>query len=245
VGPGVEGRHAEPGAKRQIIYNTEKGSPNFVVHHQPFNYFLRFAPGTPDRERHLKDYTELAPASIAANCRRSCSTSRRGASTSIRATPTCCRATSPRRAVAKIKASPLWARTRDHRHLRRERRLLGSRGAAEGRSLGAGHAHPGDHHLAVREKGYVDHTSYDTTSIIKFITRRFNLEPLPGVRAGRGRPDQRVRLRAVRFAGSDDQQPTPRHRKSSMPPASVATSTASSERACITGMHCRCGSCTG
>ena len=35
-------------------------------------------------------------------------------------------------------------------------------------------------------RGHVDHTSYDTTSIIKFITRRFGLEPLPGVRAGAG-----------------------------------------------------------
>jgi len=35
-------------------------------------------------------------------------------------------------------------------------------------------------------RGYVDHTPYDTTSIIKFITRRFALEPLPGVRPGAG-----------------------------------------------------------
>ena len=35
-------------------------------------------------------------------------------------------------------------------------------------------------------RGHVDHTSYDTTSIIKFITRRFGLEPLPGARAGAG-----------------------------------------------------------
>jgi phospholipase C len=34
------------------------------------------------------------------------------------------------------------------------------------------------------KKGFVDGTSYDTTSIIEFITRKFNLEPLPGVRAG-------------------------------------------------------------
>jgi phospholipase C len=32
----------------------------------------------------------------------------------------------------------------------------------------------------------VDTTPYDTTSIIKFITRRFGLEPLPGVRANAG-----------------------------------------------------------
>jgi phospholipase C len=36
------------------------------------------------------------------------------------------------------------------------------------------------------KRAYVDHTPYDTTSIIKFITRRFALEPLPGVRAGAG-----------------------------------------------------------
>jgi phospholipase C len=36
------------------------------------------------------------------------------------------------------------------------------------------------------KRGHVDHTSYDTTSIIKLVTRRFGLEPLPGVRAGAG-----------------------------------------------------------
>ena len=36
------------------------------------------------------------------------------------------------------------------------------------------------------KRGYVDHTAYDTTSILKFITRRFDLEPLPGVRAQMG-----------------------------------------------------------
>jgi len=34
--------------------------------------------------------------------------------------------------------------------------------------------------------GYIDHTQYDTTSIIKLITRRFALEPLPGARPGAG-----------------------------------------------------------
>lgn len=35
-------------------------------------------------------------------------------------------------------------------------------------------------------RGYVDHTHYDTTSIIQFITRRFGLAPLPGARAQMG-----------------------------------------------------------
>ena len=33
------------------------------------------------------------------------------------------------------------------------------------------------------KKGYVDSVPYDTTSILKFITRRFGLEPLPGARS--------------------------------------------------------------
>ena len=35
-------------------------------------------------------------------------------------------------------------------------------------------------------RGYVDSSPYDTTSVIKFITRRFALEPLPGVRTKMG-----------------------------------------------------------
>jgi phospholipase C len=36
------------------------------------------------------------------------------------------------------------------------------------------------------KRGYVDHTSYDTTSILKLITKRFGLDPLPGVRQNAG-----------------------------------------------------------
>src|SRR5262249_39464531 len=44
-----------PGEKRKIIYTREHGSPNFQPHHQPFNYYSRFGPGTADRAKHLKD----------------------------------------------------------------------------------------------------------------------------------------------------------------------------------------------
>ena len=35
-------------------------------------------------------------------------------------------------------------------------------------------------------RGFIDKTSYDTTSILKLITRRFDLEKLPGVREKTG-----------------------------------------------------------
>jgi acid phosphatase len=36
------------------------------------------------------------------------------------------------------------------------------------------------------KRGLVDHTPYDTTSILKLLTRRFDLQPLPGVRENMG-----------------------------------------------------------
>ena len=39
-------------ADRSQIY---KGEVNLHPHHQPFNYFIRFAPGTADRATHLRD----------------------------------------------------------------------------------------------------------------------------------------------------------------------------------------------
>ena len=43
------------GVKRKIIYTRDNNSPNFQPHHQPFNYYARFAPGTADRAKHLLD----------------------------------------------------------------------------------------------------------------------------------------------------------------------------------------------
>jgi len=47
--------------ERQVIYATESGDP-FQPHHQPFNYFARFAPGTADRAKHLKDGDDFVRA---------------------------------------------------------------------------------------------------------------------------------------------------------------------------------------
>ena len=44
--------------------------------------------------------------------------------------------------------------------------------------------------------GFVDHTAYDTTSILKLITRRFDLEPLAGVREKLGDLTAALDLRA-------------------------------------------------
>ena len=87
----------DPGSEAQDHLQHREGSPNFVAHHQPFNYFARYAPGTRARrapqglrrpgDRHRERATAAGE----------CSTSRRAASTSTPATPTLCRATSTSR----------------------------------------------------------------------------------------------------------------------------------------------------
>jgi acid phosphatase len=54
----ADGRRSA-GEKRTTINAREKGAINFEPHHQPFNYFARFAPGAPDRERYLKDVDDF------------------------------------------------------------------------------------------------------------------------------------------------------------------------------------------
>jgi acid phosphatase len=44
------------GAWQAALEHRGEGSkPNFQYHHQPFNYFRQFAPGTPARAKHLRD----------------------------------------------------------------------------------------------------------------------------------------------------------------------------------------------
>src|SRR5438309_11708473 len=50
----ADGRR-DPQEKRTVIYSRGPGALAFQPHHQPFNYFARYAPGTADRAAHLKD----------------------------------------------------------------------------------------------------------------------------------------------------------------------------------------------
>ena len=48
-----------PQREAQGHLHARRRRPNFQPHHQPFNYFARFAPGTADRAEHLKDGEDL------------------------------------------------------------------------------------------------------------------------------------------------------------------------------------------
>ena len=176
-----------PAAKRQLIYNTEKGSANFVVHHQPFNYFARFAPGKPDREQHLKDYTDLVAGISRGELPQVVFYKPQG---SLNEHPGYTDVLSGdehiAEVVAKIKASPLWASTAIIVTYDENGGFWDHVPPPQGNRWGPGSRVPAIIISPFAKRGYVDHTMYDTTSIIKFITVRFDLEPLPGVRPKAG-----------------------------------------------------------
>ena len=85
--------------------------------------------------------------------------------------------------VAKIKASPLWTSTVIIVTYDENGGFWDHAAPPKGDRWGPGSRIPAIVVSPFAKKSYVDHTPYDTTSIIKFITLRFGLEPLPGVRA--------------------------------------------------------------
>jgi len=180
-----------PEAKRAVIYNREGASPNFQPHHQPFNFYARFAPGTPDRAQHLKDGADFVAAIEKGNLPQVSFYKPAG---KLNQHPSYTDIQSGDIHIAelleKIEKSPQWPRMLvivtydenggywDH--------VPPPAGPGWGDRWGPATRVPTIMVGPTVKRGYIDHTSYDTTSIIKLITRRFGLEPLPGVRERTG-----------------------------------------------------------
>ncbi len=177
----------EPSVKRQIIYNSEKGAPNFAAHHQPFNYFARFAPGTREREEHLKDYLDLVASIEKGDLPQVVFYKPQG---SLNEHPGYTDVLSGDTHIAalidKIRASALWKTSAIIITYDENGGFWDHVPPPAGDRWGPGSRVPAIIVSPYARRGYVDHTQYDTTSIIKFITRRFGLEPLPGVRPRAG-----------------------------------------------------------
>jgi len=186
----ADGRR-DPKEKRSVIYNREKGSPIFQPHHQPFNYYARFAPGTPDRARHLRDLTDLLRDIERGTLPQVAFYKPTGR---VNEHPSYTDVASGDEhmhdILTRLRNSPLWPKMAvivtydenggfwDH--------VPPPSGAGWSDRWGPGTRIPTLIISPLAKRGHVDKTPYDTTSIIKFITRRFGLEPLPGVRANAG-----------------------------------------------------------
>ncbi|MFO1082206.1 MAG: acid phosphatase [Reyranellaceae bacterium] len=177
--------------KRSVIYTRADGALNFQPHHQPFNYFARFAPGTADRAKHLKDGDDLM-ADIAAGTLPQVSFYKPAGKLNQHPAYTDILSGDAHIAdlLVRLKASPQWPRMLvivsydenggfwDH--------VAPPTGAGWGDRWGPGTRIPALIVSPFAKRGHVDHTAYDTTSILKLITRRFDLEKLPGVREKMG-----------------------------------------------------------
>jgi len=180
-----------PQEKRKIIYTAEDGSPYFVPHHQPFNYFARFAPGTVDRAKHLKDGEDFIRDMDAGLLPQVAFYKPVGRLTQH---PSYTDLLSGDRHISdlleRLRGSPQWNEMVvivtydenggfwDH--------VPPPSGPGWSDRWGPGTRIPAIIVSPFARHGHVDHTAYDTTSILKFITRRFHLEPLPGVRENSG-----------------------------------------------------------
>jgi phospholipase C len=177
----------DPAVPRKVIYSKGADSPNFQPHHQPFNYFLNYAPGTAARTQHLRDGDDFTQAIDAGQLPPVAFYKPAGVNTQH---PSYTDMVTGDRHIAdlldKLKSSPQWKNMLvvvtydenggywDH--------VSPPAGAGWGDRWGPGTRIPALLIGPMVKKGFVDSTAYDTGSILKLITRRFGLEPLPGVR---------------------------------------------------------------
>jgi phospholipase C len=180
-----------PKEERTVIYSMKQGSIGFQPHHQPFNYHARFAPGTKDREQHLKDYDDFVAAIDAGTLPQVTFYKPMGR---LNQHPSYADLAAGdehiNEMLERLRKSPQWSRMAvivtydenggfwDH--------VPPPSGPGWGDRWGPGTRIPALVISPFAKRGFVDKTSYDTTSILKFITRRFELEPLPGVREKAG-----------------------------------------------------------
>ncbi|HEY8051146.1 MAG TPA: acid phosphatase [Ramlibacter sp.] len=178
-------------AHRTIIYTRTNNSPNFQPHHQPFNYYVRYAPGTADRAQHLKDGDDFVHAIETGTLPAVSFYKPAGRDTQHPSyTDVMTGDMHIDGLLQKLRASPQWKDMLvivtydenggywDH--------VAPPTGPGWGDRFGPGTRIPtlliGPH----VKKGFVDHTTYDTTSILQFISKRWGLPQLPGVRPKMG-----------------------------------------------------------
>jgi acid phosphatase len=172
---------------RAVIYapETPAGNPEFQPHHQPFNFYAKFDPQThPDaRTQHLKDYDDLLADVAAARLpavafyKPQGNFNQHAGNTSVAEGDEHIAAL-----VAKLRAGPQW------RHMLIVITYDEFGGAwdhvapPQGDLLGPGARIPALIISPYAKLGSVDHTQYDTESILRLIARRYQLSPLDGMK---------------------------------------------------------------
>ena len=160
--------------------------PNFQFHHQPFNYFANFAPGTPARAEHLRDGGlggEAFLKDIDAGKLPAVTFYKPQGSLNEHAGYADVASGDQHLAdiVAHLEKSPQW----DHMLVvvtyDENGGFWDHVAPPKADRWGPGNRLPAIIASPFAKKGTIDHTQYDTTSILRFITARYDLPVLPGI----------------------------------------------------------------
>jgi acid phosphatase len=171
---------------RTVIYAPEipRGNPDFQPHHQPFNYYARFDPYAHAEQRalHLKDYTELIADAAAGRLPAVVFYKPQGNLNQHPGYASLAEGDAHiADLVAKLRSGPQW----QHMVIVITYDEFGGAwdhvAPPPGDLLGPGARIPALIISPFAKHGTVDHTQYDTESILRLITRRFDLDVLPGV----------------------------------------------------------------
>ena len=181
-----------PTAPRGVIYAgnangvATTAAVDFQTHHQPFNYYANMDPAShaADRATHMKDYTDLVADAAAGKLPAVTFYKPEGLYNQHPGYANIVNADQKiADLVAKLQAGPQWKNmvivvTYDENggqwdHV----------SPPKGDKLGPGTRIPALIISPYSKKGTVDHTQYDTASVLRLITRRFGLDKLPGLAA--------------------------------------------------------------
>jgi acid phosphatase len=164
--------------------------PNFQPHHQPFNYYAQFGPGTAERSKHLRDggigeapRTNRFLADVEAGELPAVSFYKPQGNLNMHAGYS--DVDSGDRHIARIvdalRKSPRWERMLVVVTFDENGGWWDHVAPPKGDRWGPGTRIPAIVISPYSRHGEVDHTIYDTGSIARFITRRWGLEQLPGL----------------------------------------------------------------
>ena len=175
-----------PDKVRRAIYapETPAGSPDFQPHHQPFNYYATFDPatGAAARAAHLKDYDALVADAAAGRLPAVAFYKPQGNLNQHAGYASIAEGDAHIAAlVAKLRSSPQWSGMVIVITYDEFGGAWDQVAPPRGDLLGPGARIPAIVISPLAKRATVDHTPYDTASVLRLIIRRFGLESLPGI----------------------------------------------------------------
>jgi acid phosphatase len=175
-----------PSVPRTVIYtpSAARGAPNYQAHHAPFNYYANFDPVTSAayRAQHLQDYTDLVADAAAGTLPAVTFYKPQGNLNQHEGYANLDDGDAHiADLVAKLQASPQWQHMVIVITYDEFGGVWDHVAPPQGDLLGPGTRIPALVISPFAKRGYVDHTQYDTASILRLITRRFDLPTLPGL----------------------------------------------------------------